>query len=31
LTGLGTGDQGHRVDVILHWAEEVRRHFESNK
>jgi serine/threonine-protein kinase len=31
LTGLGTGDQGHRVNVILHWAEEVRRHFESNK
>jgi serine/threonine-protein kinase len=31
LTGLGTGDQGRRVNVILHWAEEVRRHFELNK
>jgi hypothetical protein len=31
LTGLGTGDQGHRVNVILHWVEEVRRHFEPNK
>ena len=31
LTGLGTGDQVRRVDVVLHWAEEVRRHLGSDR
>ena len=29
LTGLGTGDQLRRVNIVLNWAGEVRRHFGS--
>jgi eukaryotic-like serine/threonine-protein kinase len=31
LTGLGTGDQVRRVNVILRWGDEVRQHFGSTR
>ena len=31
LAGLAAGDRVRRVNVILHWGDELRRHLASNR